>query len=441
MTKAAWPSIVAVPTIDACWIDDDLIQLRWRPASDEQLWAVELMGTGWSSALCAQVSSLTVGFRVRDAGRCELRVRVAAAARGHGSLGAWSSWESPSAGRTGATAPAARSDREPSPEPASEWRTRHRAVNSEATRSACGNLDAQWNAPRPRTVARAWEVDAEPGPTQVAKPLHHWREEEREEQRLEAEERRVREAREARGARRAARRAAEKRRESEDEVHRLRVEREAAEREAAERELLERAAFERVKAERVAAERAAAEREAFERAAVERVVAERAAAERAAAEQASTMLRSALPPPPATVSQVVPEVLDFALQTARGAGVAAELLQQAELVLNAKRRLDPPLVRVLEQLAASEPALTVETLAADLLEADMLTVRAVTAADPASLGAGGEQLHTAALQAPSSPIRPFLPRLPRLPTPRHTKLVPNRCHPISTLTPPPLPAA
>ena len=134
---------------------------------------------------------------------------------------------------------------------------------------------------------------------------------------------------------------------------------------------------------------------------VEREPAERAAA---ATEQASMMLRAALPPPPATLSTAVPEVLEFALQAARGAGVAVELLQQAEIILNAKRRLDPPLVRVLEQLAASEPTLTAETLAADLLDADMLTIRAVTAADPASLGAGGEQLHTAALQAPSSPI-------------------------------------
>ena len=122
-------------------------------------------------------------------------------------------------------------------------------------------------------------------------------------------------------------------------------------------------------------------------------------AERAAvAEQASAMLRAALPPPPATLSTAIPEVLEFALQAARGADVAAELLQQAELVLNAKRRLEPPLVHVLEQLAAAQPALTAEALAADLLEADILTIGAVTATTPASLGVGGAQLHTAVLQ-------------------------------------------
>ena len=130
------------------------------------------------------------------------------------------------------------------------------------------------------------------------------------------------------------------------------------------------------------------------------------------------MLRAALPPPPAMLSTAIPEVLEFALQAARGADVAVELLQQAELVLNAKRRLEPPLVCVLEKLAASQPVLTAEALAANLLETGILTVRAVTTAAPDSLGAAGVQLHTAALQAPSEPISAqHIPLHPTQPTP------------------------
>ena len=133
----------------------------------------------------------------------------------------------------------------------------------------------------------------------------------------------------------------------------------------------------------------------------------------AVAEQVSAMLRAALPPPPATLSTAIPEVLEFALQAARGADVAAELLQQAELVLNAKRRLHEQLVDVLEQLAAHSPTLQTEealwAVTRRLLDTGLHTIHAVTGATPetqAALGPGGAELYAKALQAWADRILP-----------------------------------
>ena len=99
-------------------------------------------------------------------------------------------------------------------------------------------------------------------------------------------------------------------------------------------------------------------------------------------------------------------VLECSLQAARGAGGAAELLQQAELVLNAERRLDKRLVGVLEQLAAHSPALQTEeafwAVIRRLLDTGLHTIHAVTTATPetqAALGPGGAELYAKALQA------------------------------------------
>ena len=125
------------------------------------------------------------------------------------------------------------------------------------------------------------------------------------------------------------------------------------------------------------------------------------------------MLRAAIPPPPAMLSTAIPEVLEFALQAARGADVAAELLQQAELVLNAKRRLHEQLVDVLEQLAAHSPTLQTEealwAVTRRLLDTGLYTIHAVTAATPetqAALGPGGAELYAKALQAWADRILP-----------------------------------
>ena len=213
----------------------------------------------------------------------------------------------------------------------------------------------------------------------------------------------------------------------------------AAVRQTAEQAELEMAAVEQDGAEevelaRLAAEEAAAEDVAAEQAAVEQPMMVRAQAEeRIAAEMAAAELRAALPPSPMMLSLPVHlETLELALRAGRRAGVAVELLQRAELVVNANRLLDPPLVHVLEQLALVHPALTAETLASDLMQRGLLTIRAVTAAAPSALGVGGEQLHTAALQACADVHVPIHARRCHIPHPNEN----TPAHSIARVRPP-----
>ena len=213
----------------------------------------------------------------------------------------------------------------------------------------------------------------------------------------------------------------------------------AAVRQTAEQAELEMAAVEQdgkeeVELARLAAEEAAAEDVAAEQAAVEQPMMVRAQAEeRIAAEMAAAELRAALPPSPMMLSLPVHlETLELALRAGRRAGVAVELLQRAELVVNANRLLDPPLVHVLEQLALVHPALTAETLASDLMQRGLLTIRAVTAAAPSALGVGGEQLHTAALQACADVHVPIHARRCHIPHPNEN----TPAHSIARVKPP-----